>query len=121
MILSKDDSDSIRAQEIGGKRRPEVLDLTYTIDSLREELAALKSDSKIQIAAAALDMRDRCTIEAFKAYRVGNGDLQQAASTAANNIRALPLPADAQQLLDKLAADAVHAERERGSDEHQQN
>lgn len=43
-----------------------------------------------RVRESAQTMRDRCAIEAYKAYRAGDNAMQMAAAAASNNIRALP-------------------------------
>lgn len=64
-----------------------------TEDAVRITERVTARDAQIARAAAE-EMRNRCAVEAYKAYKAGNGPMQAmaaAAAAAANNIRALSL------------------------------
>jgi hypothetical protein len=70
------------------------------------------------LADARLEMRDRCAIETYKAYKAGNGAMQMAAATASNNIRALSIAAPRDS--GKAASHSCNDELERRYPGHDQ-
>lgn len=87
------------AAEVALKKRVSIQD---TAKDIYEAILAISTNrpalARVEAAArregaqkAAIRMRDRCAVEAYRAYRAGNNAMQLASSIAANNIRMLPL------------------------------